>query len=123
MAALSLHQDGERVFASGHQLCELLSDTEATDVSAAALGALRIISPSFRACDYDAWLAKLTIGAGHWTSRPQAAALAVCIDVAAGMTTRITPRPDRYFGLPMGQLTDGQWLAYRAARQAIDKHD
>ena len=34
---------------------------------------------------------------------------------------RLTPRPDIYWGVPLCQLTDGQLMAYRAARTVYRK--
>lgn len=124
LAALSLHDHaGERVFADADQLFGLLEEDEARQVVNATLKALGVISPSFQRCDYTAWLARLQLGAAHFSNRPQAHALANCCDIAIGWSGHCrTARPDRYYGVPIGQLTDGQWLAYRAARKSMS-HD
>lgn len=122
LAALALYDEQGQLFQGGAELCSVLDEHEADQVINATLAMLARISPSFRTCDYDAWLAKLAIGAAHPSNMAQASALGSCADVAYGPKRMHTsPRPDRYFGVPLGQLTDGQWLVYRAARQSRDR--
>ncbi len=115
LAALALHDDrGLRVFTTGRQLLELLRDADVAKLIAAVGPTLRACSPSYRLSNVQSWRQRLIEGAeleSHLAVR-----LAYCAD---GDTVYGAPRPDRFFGLPIGELTDGQWLAYRAARFAF----
>ncbi len=116
LTALALHDGDARVFAGGAELLRLFTERDAVALMRAAIDALDVISPSFRRIDEEAWERRLAEGAKTGGNAEQAIALALCMDdgVRAGM-----PRPERYFGLPAGQLTDGQRLVFRAARRAV----
>lgn len=59
-------------------------------------------------------------GAAHASNATVATALGNCIDVAYGYAVmRTVPRPERFFGVSPGELTDGQWAAYWAARHVV----
>ncbi len=116
LTALALHEGDARAFADGTQLLRLLTERDAMAVMRATLAALDTISPSFRRIDEDAWVAHLAEGAKTGGNAEQAIALALCVE---GNARTGIPRPEWYFGLPAGQLTDGQRLAFRAARRAV----
>mgnify|MGYP001571680355 FL=1 len=102
-------EQGERVFDDCDAVGAL--DTEDARVLIDAVGAaLGTISPLYSVSDSAAWHAALVEGA---RLHPHAAiALGGSLSDAG---RRVCPRPDRYFGLPLGELTDGQWMAFRAA--------
>jgi hypothetical protein len=114
LTALALHEGDARVFADGAELSRMLREREATALIRAAIEALDVISPSFRRIDLDAWEARLAKGALAGANAHQARLLDACVENGE-------PRLDRYFGLPLGQLTDGQWLAFYAARRTLDE--
>jgi hypothetical protein len=116
LTALSLHDGEARVFADGAEILRLFTERDAVALMRATLEALEVISPSFRRIDEETWERRLAEGAKTGGNAEQAIALALCMD--EGVRTGI-PRPERYFGLPAGQLTDGQRLVFRAARRAV----
>jgi hypothetical protein len=118
--ALALHEGAAPVFADGDELLRMFTEREATALMHAALDALAVISPSFRTIDEEAWERRLAEGAKMGSNVEQAIALAACVD---GDLRHGIPRPERYFGLPAGQLTDGQRLVFRAARRAVFDED
>ena len=76
--------------------------------------ALNIVSPIRATADVNAWNRVLHEGAqqnGGIVGR-----IGECLDVSVGFggVVRI-PRPDRFFGLPTCELTDGQLMAFAAA--------
>jgi len=81
--------------------------------------ALAIIAPTYARSNVDAWSRALERGAMHLSNVSATVALASCVDVtpAGG----ITPRPDRYWGCPVGELLDGHWMVWRAARAAVER--
>ncbi len=129
LTALSLHDaGGRRMFATARAVLDM-DERDADAVIAATVRALRTVSPSLLRCNHDAWLAYLTLGAAHPSNYARAAALAGCTDGREEIVdargkpvgSRVIQRPDRFFGVPIGDMTDGQWLAYRAARAATTK--
>jgi hypothetical protein len=113
-AALALHQDGELVFKSGADLARLLREDEADRLAAAVVAQLAICSPSMKRIDVGAWMKKLVAGARKMPRQAITLARSIDGDIIDG-----GPRPDRYFGVAPAELTDGQWLAYHAARRAF----
>lgn len=113
-----LTQDGP-AFASPDEV-GALDSTDALSLARAVRAALDVISPSYARSDVEAWMRVLKQGAraaGNWAD---AIALGGCVDWAFGYGVgRLVERPDRYFGCPLADMTDGQWMAYRAAREAV----
>jgi hypothetical protein len=98
----------------------MLQEHEAAGLLRATSDALRVISPVFPLSDPEKWGERLQLGAGVNVS--DAIAIGHCYDVALGFGEgRIMPRPDRYFGLPFRELTEGQWFLYRACRAWVEK--
>lgn len=98
-----------------------LSQGELGELGHAVVDALSIISPTFIGSDVDAWHATLKRGAGDVTNVYESMLLAESVDIAAGDGVRYTtPRLDRYFGMRIGEITDGQHMAYLAARSIVD---
>jgi len=113
-----LYEGDRRAFDGGLQLADLLDELEFARVRAVVLPALYCVSPSYRRSDAAAWFAQLCIGAAHWSNQQLAVPLAQCVDSGYRGTW---PRPERYFGGTVADLTDGQWMAFRAAYQVIVK--
>lgn len=111
----SLWTPSGKAFASVEQVGQL--DTHAaTQLGAQVVAALCIVSPTYGSIDYRAWLRRLEQGARHISNAHQSAMIAECVDVSLGSGVRwTTPRPDRFFGLRTGALTDGQHLVFSAA--------
>lgn len=80
----------------------------------AVSSALNIVAPIRATADMPEWERVLHLGAQQNGSI--AGRIAECLDVSVGFggVVRI-PRPDRYFGLPICELTDGQLMAFGAA--------
>lgn len=78
--------------------------------------ALADCAPTYGRSNVAAWRTALRAGAAHPSNLAEANVLASCID--EGFAT-IVPRPDRYWGVPLRELLDGHWMAYRAARDAL----
>lgn len=105
---------GGPAFRSAADLGLLFAD-EAAALARTTLAALGIVSPSYRRSDAAAWGRALREGAQHPTNLGLTARLGGCVEVG----WRFSPRPDWFFGLPLGELTDGQWMAFRAAREVV----
>lgn len=115
----SLHTRRGRAFANVGQVGEL-EPHNVSDLASHVIAALCVVSPTYGSIDQRAWELRLEKGATHLSNAHQAAMLADCIDVSLASGVRYTtPRPDRYFGLRMGELTDGQLLVFRAARSVV----
>jgi hypothetical protein len=114
VVAASLWTPDGPAFDSGEGV-GVLYDGEADLLAAAVLTALDIVSPSYRTAEVKAWDAVLAEGARAPANISMALALGGCVEVG----WRATPRPDLYFGLALRELTDGQWMAYRAARAFV----
>lgn len=99
-----------------------LDPEEAIVLAVAVRAALNIISPTYALHDSAAWDRVLQRGAkapGNWA---EALSLGGCVDYAFGMGMgRSVERPDRYFGIPLADMTDGQWMVYRAARAVAEE--
>lgn len=114
VVAAALWTPKGRAFKNGEGV-GALHEAEADELAAAVLSSLDVISPSYRTADAGAWAARLLEGAKTPSNMSVALALGGCVEVGY----RATPRPDLYFGLPLRELTDGQWMAYRAARKFV----
>jgi hypothetical protein len=79
--------------------------------------ALNIVSPTMWRCDISAWRERLRAGAQHFTNVADMMAMAESGEPTAEMGIRQWS-PDRYYGIPICELTDGQILAYDAAQLA-----
>lgn len=108
-------------FASASDV-DALEPSEVVSLSRAVRAALDVISPTYARHDHVAWARALKKGAtapGNWAAT---LALGGCMDHAFGFGSgRCVERPDRYFGVPLADLTDGQWMVYRAAVEAFEE--
>lgn len=121
LVAMALLTPGGPAFASAEDV-GALDMSEAMRLAVAVRAALDIISPSYSRHDVAAWDAALKTGAKDARNMAAAVALGGCVDYALGFSTgRVTERPDRYFGMPLAEMTDGQWMAYRAARAVVQE--
>jgi hypothetical protein len=99
-----------------------LGDEDVLRLGRATKAALDVISPTYGRSDFTAWARRLKQGAKHSTNIAEALALGGCVELALGYGVgRATERPDRYFGVPLADMTDGQWMAYRAAREVYQE--
>lgn len=116
LIALALLADGRQAFASGEEVGALPSYV-VNALAMALRDALRVCSPLYRSTDDSAWDRVLREGAAKGANAMVSLALGNCIDEGF---SRFTPRPDRFFGVPTIAVTDGQWMAFRAARWFVD---
>ena len=119
--AACVYQNGRPAF-GGVGSVRALSERELQRLAVVVTEALSRVCPIMSRCDYMAWLKALEQGAGDPSNAFTAHAIADCVDYAIGASqARVTLRPDRYFGLPLRSLTDGQLLAFRAAVNVAQK--
>lgn len=121
IVAAALLYDGQPAFASVEEF-GTLTLPEADEIIRDASHALDVIAPVIGRCDGVAWHIKLCIGAKHHTNAAACRALGTAYEVHSGLKhARVVERPERYFGVPLCELTDGHWLAFRAARAVIEE--
>jgi hypothetical protein len=117
----SLLADGEQAFSSPSEVFRMHKE-EVDTLYGEVAEALASISPLYASIDHAAWMAVLKEGAIHSTNAATAWAMSECVDTAVGASGTIrTNRPDRYYGIPVREMTDGHRLAFSAAREAIDE--
>lgn len=113
---IALTADGRSAFHSDEEVAHL-GENEVGLLAEQAYIGLGICSPIVATCNIDAWMTKLKQGARSAICQQVAVSLASCVDITmAGVVSR----PDRFFGKPLHALTDGQWLAYHAARDVVE---
>lgn len=93
-----------------------LDAREADALADACFAALAVCSPTYQRSDVGRWEAVLQEGARDPANLHAAVALGACAEHGFAGTT---PRPDLWFGCAIGTLTDGQMMAYRAARAVM----
>jgi hypothetical protein len=94
-----------------------LDGAELAELARDAFAALAEVCPTYARSNTDRWSEVLRDGAGHPSNLLEAVALGSCVDV--GPAGGGIPRPDRYWGVPLRELCDGHWLAFRAARDVL----
>lgn len=94
--------------------------SEVVPAAEAITKALRVISPQMARVDHKAWLQCLKQGAAHPTNTGITLAMAAANERTLG-GKHPAPRIDRYYGVPLSQLTDGQRLAFTAAYGVVYK--
>jgi len=111
--AATLHRGDRLLFGSADEAAEEKVAT-LRSLAAGVGAALRICGPEYRHIDVSRWGAVLLEGAREcW---PVSYPMGQCEDVSFGWNTaRHAERPDRWFGFPLSDMTDGQWMGYRAA--------
>lgn len=121
LIAASVHVRGQPAFRSAAEV-GMLDETEVKQLGAQVYEALFRVSPILHLIDSTAWRDVLKTGATEKANMLTAARVATCVEIVSGFTKVVrTPRPDRWFGMPISELTDGQLLAYDAARAAFEK--
>ena len=119
LVARSLMTKRGRAFTNAGQVGELMAH-DVVELGATVIAALCIVSPTYGSVDQRAWELRLEAGARDYRNAHQVAMLADCVDVSIGAGVRwVNPRPDRYFGVPIGELTDGQHMVFSAARSVV----
>lgn len=115
----SLLAPGGPAFASIEEV-DAMDSGEVLDLAKAIREALNVIGPTYAIVDIGRWEARLKEGArANWS---EMLALGGCADFAFGYGVgRAVERPDRYFGIPLADMTDGQWMVYRAARAVFEE--
>lgn len=99
-----------------------LTEAEAGALWRAVRAAAAIVSPQYRTADVDAWTTALEAGAKHPSNRAVASIVHFSTELVIGMGGGANvSAPDRYFGIPYADLTDGQIMAYQAAKKVNDK--
>jgi len=116
LIVLSLHEGDIPVFGSLGEIMDLHT-VDFNLLASAVVQPLLDVSPTFGRIDSEAWIETLAIGAEHISNVQQAVSLAQCKNGWTG-----APEPDRYYGLPQQQLTDGHWLCVMAAMKLSEKH-
>jgi hypothetical protein len=108
------------IFRDGREAATLLTELDAPGLMACVLRGLEAIGPTYAFSDARAWHRLLVRGARDPVNVHDAIVLGGCVDVALGsMRRECASRPDRYYGLPMGELVDAHWMAFRAARAVV----
>jgi hypothetical protein len=121
LIAATLLADGSPAFASAEDVGALTA-SEVQALSGAVFRGLHVVSPMLRSINRDAWHDVLVKGAEHRANLSTAGAIFTSTTTLVTPTRFVhLPAPDRYFGLPLADLTDGQLLAYNAARAVFDK--
>jgi hypothetical protein len=121
LAAACVYVGNEPAFGSVANV-RRLSSGEVAELCADVLRALSQCSPLYAVSDATQWHAVLKNGAMHHRNYTMAARVASCVDVVGGFQKAYRhQRPDRWFGLPTCELTDGQLMAYDAARSVFEK--
>jgi hypothetical protein len=115
--ALVLQTPQGRAFPSSAALARL-EEHELDELVMHAFRALADVAPTYARSSAKRWGEKLIEGARHPSNIVEAASLAACVDATLGGPL---PRPDRYWGQPFAELLDGHWMAFQAAREALEK--
>lgn len=113
--------DDRPAFGSPEEV-DALTEDETDALLAAVAPAFNTVSPLRRRIDLDAWQEVLKRGAQHPLNISAAATVAAATRTVIGFSGVVRESaPERYFGLPLADLTDGQILAYSAAKAVFDK--
>jgi hypothetical protein len=119
LLSMTVYTASCRAFASGDMVMRL-SDNEMSQLGREALDALHFISPTYQRSNLAAWEIALKEGAAHQSNFQEAIAMYKSCD-RVGMDGTIHERPDRYYGLPMCELTDGHLMVFSAAVKFISE--
>lgn len=121
LIAAALLADGRPAFASAEDV-GALTEPEVRALSNAVFRAAHVVSPVRRAVDTKAWHDRLVEGAKHRVNRSTAEAIFLSTQtIVWPRAVTHEPAPDRYFGMPLADLTDGQLMVYSAAVSVFDK--
>lgn len=119
-----LWEDRGPVFTSTEQ-ADRMPHREWSRLMDAALRGLGAVMPTRALCsvdDWKAWRATLLKGALHPSNLGEVFRMRDCVDIAIGWSGHSKrPRPDRYYGLPVADITEGQQLAFEIAAEAAEE--
>lgn len=114
MCAKSLYGDGLIAFRDGQQLRELMTESETHRLLATVQEAWRTIAPLQGSCSLE-WKVQLELGALHSTNLADSLLMSDCVEsVPTEKGSRFIFRPDRFYGVEVRKLTDGQLMAFDA---------
>jgi len=115
--SLCVYTDKGRAFTSPDQALRL-SESELDQLGSEITVALQHCSPTFRRSDAQSWELALKEGAQHMSNFYESMSMYRSCD-RAGMDANLVERPERYFGVPMCELTDGHLMVFSAAIATI----
>lgn len=117
----TLLANGRPAFAAADDV-DALTEAEFAVLSSHVFRAAHTISPMRRSVNIQAWRDRLVEGAKHRSNISAASTVFMSTQTLVGPRSFIHEHaPDRYFGLPLADLTDGQLMAYAAAVAVFDK--
>lgn len=123
IVAASLWEGDRLAFATPEDIGRM-PQREWTALLSASLTALCGVMPSRALCSegqWKEWALALGKGAQHASNATETMRIATCCDVVVGFAAvSRRRRPDRYFGMPIADLTEGQQLAFDAAYDVIE---
>jgi hypothetical protein len=119
VAARSIFCNEELAFNSGEEI-RLLETTECGLLMDAFAKAFGVICPSLVNQDSNLWRVAMSKGVQAPSNFSIVVAMSECCDMATGVSLIRNPRPERYYGLPMAELTDGQRMAFSAANKLVN---
>lgn len=120
LIATTLWSGGMRAFGTFGEVGQLYA-SEFAALEEAVLVALEVVAPSSCYSHRALWWARLKEGSKVPSNWPIALAMAHSQDLVSGFKPPLVPRPERYYGRPVCELTEGQMMAYEAACSAV--HD
>lgn len=118
LVARAVHTRRGRAFSGAAEVLMLRGD-EVAVLGLDVLNALHRISPTYQQSNVDAWRMALKEGAQHPSNFHEALTMYRSCD-RVGMNGVAYERPDRYFGMPMCEMTDGHLMAYSAAVELVN---
>ena len=113
MAAALVDEEHRPVFRSAAE-AKLLDAERFELLKEAVFAGLGIVSPSLTFSDRQSWSARLKEGAKAPFNLSTAALMADTADYLVGSKVIAVRRPERYFGVPPCELTDGHLMAFWA---------
>lgn len=116
--ARCLHTPSGPAF-DGPEMLGRLPESEVAQLAREAFAVLNRIAPVYGRVSLDPWKLALERGARHPSNFSTTLAMAECWDLVPLTKARL-PRPDRYWGVPVRDLLDGHWMAFRAASAALE---
>lgn len=118
LVVATLHTPRGRAFGEPSEVTRLPSaDFDA--LAASVMQALCVVSPTESRSDRAAWETALRTGAQDMQNLAEAICMADSSDIIVGSKAHFEPRPDRYYGMPLSDMTDGQRMVFRAAWNVI----
>jgi hypothetical protein len=116
----SLLADDRPAFASLDDLGSF-DEFEVRAMGAALFDAFAVVMPSYRRIDETMWSKRLEEGAKHPSNVSTVLAIGASSIEAGKSGPLFMPHWDKFFGLPFAEITDGQRMAYAAARKVYEQ--